>query len=71
MPEFTVTTPDFTIAVVYIVVVMGIGLWVSRSQKDSKSYLGGGGVLWPVIAISMMSGQSVRHVLCWSGRGGL
>ena len=55
MPDFTVTVPDFTIAAIYIVAVMAIGLWVSRSQKDSKSYLGGGGVLWPVIGISMMS----------------
>ncbi|WFE76574.1 sodium/solute symporter [Roseinatronobacter sp. S2] len=56
MPDFDVTAPDFTIAVLYIIVVMGIGLWISRSQTDTKSYfLGGRGTIWPVIGISMMS----------------
>lgn len=55
MPEFSVSAIDFTVAATYILIVMGIGIWVSRSQTDSKSYLSSGGVLWPIIGISMMS----------------
>ncbi|MBQ2260501.1 MAG: sodium/solute symporter [Loktanella sp.] len=56
MPEFDVSGLDFTIAAVYILAVMGVGLWVSRSQSDTNSYfLGGRGAIWPVIGISMMS----------------
>lgn len=55
MPEFSVSVIDFTVAATYILIVMGIGIWVSRSQTDSKSYLSSGGVLWPIIGISMMS----------------
>lgn len=56
MPDFDVSGFDYSIAAVYIVVVMAIGLWVSRSHGDSSSYfLGGRGAIWPVIGISMMS----------------
>lgn len=56
MQDFDVTGSDYTVAIAYIVVVIAIGLWFSRSQKDSDSYfLGGRGAIWPIIGISMMS----------------
>ncbi|MBR3369462.1 MAG: sodium/solute symporter [Rhodobacteraceae bacterium] len=55
MPDFDVSVLDFSIAGLYIVIIMAVGLWVSRSAKDSGSFLGGSGAIWPVIGISMMS----------------
>ena len=34
MQDFDVTGSDYTVAIAYIVVVIAIGLWFSRSQKD-------------------------------------
>lgn len=55
MPDFDVSVLDYSIAAAYIVVVIAIGLWVSRSHKDSSSFLSGRRAIWPVIGISMMS----------------
>lgn len=56
MPEFDISAVDLAIAGGYILIVLGIGLWISRSHSDTQSYfLGGRGAIWPVIGISMMS----------------
>lgn len=55
MPDFDVSGLDFSIAGLYIVIIMAIGIWVSRSHSDSDSFLSGRGAIWPVIGISMMS----------------
>jgi SSS family solute:Na+ symporter len=56
MPDFEISAIDLAIAGGYVVLVLGIGLWISRSHSDTQSYfLGGRGAIWPVIGISMMS----------------
>ena len=56
MPEFEIGAIDLTIAGLYILVVMGIGLWLSRSHKDSEGFLlGGRSALWPIVGLSLMS----------------
>lgn len=56
MPQFEVSAIDLSIAAIYVIVVLAVGLWLSRSQKDSEGYfLGGRGAIWPVIGISLMS----------------
>lgn len=56
MPDFEVGAIDLSIAVLYIVVVLGIGLWISRAQKDSEGFLlGGRSAIWPVVGLSLMS----------------
>lgn len=56
MPDFEVSAVDLSIAAIYVVTVLAIGLWLSRKQEDSEGYfLGGRGAIWPVIGISLMS----------------
>ena len=56
MPEFQVGGLDLTVAAIYILAVMCIGLWVGRKKQDAEGYfLGGRGAIWPVIGFSLMA----------------
>jgi len=56
MPEFEINAKDLTIAGLYIVIVVGIGLWIGRAQKDSDGFLlGGRSAIWPIVGLSLMS----------------
>jgi solute:Na+ symporter, SSS family len=56
MPDFQVEGLDFAIAGAYILMILGIGIWVGRKKKDADGYLLAGRVaIWPVIGFSMMS----------------
>lgn len=56
MPDFSLETIDYAIAIAYVIVILGIGIWVGRKAKDSSGYLLGGRIaIWPIIGFSMMS----------------
>lgn len=56
MPEFEISAIDLSIAGIYVLIVLGIGLWISRAQKDSDGFLlGGRSAIWPIVGLSLMS----------------
>ncbi|MFD1912096.1 sodium:solute symporter family transporter [Halodurantibacterium flavum] len=56
MPDFEVTTLDLVIVVIYILGILGLGIYIGRQQKDSGGFfLGGRGAIWPIIGLSLMS----------------
>ncbi|MDO9637022.1 MAG: sodium/solute symporter [Pseudotabrizicola sp.] len=56
MPDFEIGAIDLTVAGIYIVAVIGLGLWISRAQKDSEGFLlGGRSAMWPIVGLSLMS----------------
>ena len=56
MPEFTLTTLDTTVVVLYAFVIFGIGLWVSRQTDDGEDYfLAGRSLTWGLIGISLLA----------------
>ncbi|MDD4641402.1 MAG: sodium/solute symporter [Bacteroidales bacterium] len=69
------TTLDYIIFVVYAVMIVGLGLWLSRSKKgverDSKDYfLAGGKLSWWAIGASLIAANiSAEHFIGMSGSG--
>lgn len=69
------TTIDYIIFIVYAIVIVGLGLWLSRSkkghQKDSKDYfLAGGTLSWWAIGASLIAANiSAEHFIAMSGSG--
>lgn len=54
MPEFTFTTLDLSVVVVYVVFIVALGLWLGRKQEDAEAYfLAGRRMLWPLVGISL------------------
>jgi SSS family solute:Na+ symporter len=72
---FQITWLDLTIFVLFVVAVVGVGLWKSRDEKGSEDYfLAGRGLRWWLIGFSLiaanisteqfvgMSGNAASHV---------
>lgn len=46
---------DYAVIACYLLIVVGIGAWFSRGERDTESYLlGGRSMPWPIIAISYL-----------------
>ncbi|MBN2374953.1 MAG: sodium/solute symporter [Sedimentisphaerales bacterium] len=71
--EFSVI--DISVFVLFVVCVVGVGLWKSRKEKTSEDYfLAGRGLVWPLIGFSLiaanisteqfvgMNGSAASHV---------
>ncbi|ASB48799.1 sodium:solute symporter family transporter [Alkalitalea saponilacus] len=69
------TTIDYLIFGAYAALIMGIGLWISRTkkgeEKDSKDYfLAGGTLSWWAIGASLIAANiSAEHFIAMSGSG--
>lgn len=69
------TTIDYVILVSYIILIVALGLWLSRSpkghEKDSKDYfLAGGTLSWWAIGASLIAANiSAEHFIGMSGSG--
>jgi SSS family solute:Na+ symporter len=69
------TTIDYLIFVAYAILIMGIGLWLSRTKKgetkNSKDYfLAGGTLSWWAIGASLIAANiSAEHFIAMSGSG--
>ncbi|MBE0475674.1 MAG: sodium/solute symporter [Coriobacteriia bacterium] len=71
MPEFELTAIDLVIAVAYVGVIIGIGLWVGRGKENSEGYfLAGRGMIWPLVGFSLMAANfSGTHYIGLAGAG--
>ncbi len=69
------TTIDYLIFIAYAVLIVGLGLWLSRTkkgeEKDSKDYfLAGGTLSWWAIGASLIAANiSAEHFIGMSGSG--
>lgn len=69
------TTIDYAIFILYAVVIVGLGLWLSRrkdgQEEDSKDYfLAGGNLSWWAIGASLIAANiSAEHFIGMSGSG--
>jgi solute:Na+ symporter, SSS family len=69
------TTIDYVIFIAYAILIVGLGLWLSRSKKgeerDSKDYfLAGGTLSWWAIGASLIAANiSAEHFIGMSGSG--
>lgn len=69
------TTIDYVIFVSYVILIVALGLWLSRSpkghEKDSKDYfLAGGTLSWWAIGASLIAANiSAEHFIGMSGSG--
>ncbi len=69
------TTIDYVIFVAYAILIVGLGLWLSRTkkgeEKDSKDYfLAGGTLSWWAIGASLIAANiSAEHFIGMSGSG--
>jgi solute:Na+ symporter, SSS family len=69
------TTIDYLIFVAYALLIVGLGLWLSRTkkgtEKDSKDYfLAGGTLSWWAIGASLIAANiSAEHFIGMSGSG--
>ena len=56
MPDFSLTGIDFTTIIIYIIAIMGIGIWVSRKTETSDDYfLAGRSLTWFFIGSSLLA----------------
>ncbi len=56
MPDFSLHWIDFTVIFVYIVVILWIGIWVSRNTDDTEDYfLAGRSLTWSLIGFSLVA----------------
>ncbi|HEX2956118.1 MAG TPA: sodium/solute symporter, partial [Chitinispirillaceae bacterium] len=69
------TTIDYAIFILYAIVIVGLGLWLSRGkegkEEDSKDYfLAGGTLSWWAIGASLIAANiSAEHFIGMSGSG--
>jgi SSS family solute:Na+ symporter len=69
------TTIDYIIFIAYAILIVGLGLWLSRTKKgheqDSKDYfLAGGTLSWWAIGASLIAANiSAEHFIGMSGSG--
>jgi solute:Na+ symporter, SSS family len=66
-----VTTPDFTIIILYLLATLGLGLWVSRRQETSADYFLGARNLpaWSVMLSIVATETSALTVISIPGVG--
>ncbi|MCC5914964.1 MAG: sodium:solute symporter [Balneolaceae bacterium] len=56
MPDFSLHIIDVIVIVVYIVVILWIGFWVSRNTEDTEDYfLAGRSLTWYLIGFSLLA----------------
>lgn len=56
MPDFSLHLIDIIIIIVYIIGIVGIGIWVSRSTEDTEDYfLAGRSLTWSLIGFSLVA----------------
>ena len=56
MPDFSLHLIDIIIIIVYIIGIVGIGIWVSRSTDDTEDYfLAGRSLTWSLIGFSLVA----------------
>lgn len=56
MPDFSLTGIDITTIIIYIIAIMGIGIWVSRKTETSDDYfLAGRSLTWFFIGSSLLA----------------
>ncbi len=62
---------DWIIIAVYALIILGVGLAVSRKQTDSESYfLAGRSLRWPMIGFSLFAANiSAEHFVALAGSG--
>ena len=69
------TTIDYAIFIAYAILIVGLGLWLSRTKKghqeDAKDYfLAGGTLSWWAIGASLIAANiSAEHFIGMSGSG--
>lgn len=55
-PEFDLAVLDMLVAGAWILLIVGIGFWAGRGQKESEGFfLGGRGSVWPIVGLSLMA----------------
>jgi SSS family solute:Na+ symporter len=56
MPEFTLHSLDMAIIALYIVISIGLGLYLSRKHDSAEDYfLAGRSMIWPFIGVSLFA----------------
>ncbi len=56
MPSFELALADILVIVSYVVVIITIGLWVSRRTTTTEDYfLAGRSLTWPLIGFSLFA----------------
>ena len=72
MPDFQITALDISIIVAYLVITIGIGIWLGTKGNDTAEgyFLGGRNFIWPLIGLSLFaSNQSGASIVGLSGAG--
>lgn len=68
MPQINLSTSDFVVMGVYLLLILGWGLKHARRQSAEAYFLGGRGMAWPVIGMSMMAMcVSSSSLVGWAG----
>jgi solute:Na+ symporter, SSS family len=68
MPTVNLSTTDLTVMAVYLVLIIGWGLRHARRQNAEDYFLGGRGMTWPLIGMSMLAMcVSSSSLVGWSG----
>lgn len=68
MPEATLSPLDLTVMGVYLLLILGWGLRHARRANAEAYFLGGRGMAWPIIGMSMMAMcVSSSSLVGWSG----
>ncbi|WP_142849722.1 sodium/solute symporter [Telmatospirillum sp. J64-1] len=56
MPDLEVSTLDYSIVGLYVLVILGIGFWAGRKKENSEGYfLAGRSTIWPLVGFALMS----------------
>lgn len=68
MPRINLSTADFVVMGVYLLAIVAWGLKHARRQSAEDYFLGGRGMTWPVIGMSMMAMcVSSSSLVGWAG----
>lgn len=68
MPQVNLSNSDFVVMGIYLLVIIGWGLKHARRQSAEAYFLGGRGMTWPVIGMSMMAMcVSSSSLVGWAG----
>ncbi len=68
MPTAKLETLDYVLMAAYVAAIVSWGLWHSKRQSPEGYFLGGRGMRWPVIGLSMIAMcVSSSSLVGWSG----